>query len=204
MSTQQTQSFTNLPHNVAVSHITAHLDYRYNPRRSSDIKKGRNNVEGKVSDAPLNFLESSVLEENACVVDSLANGPDTSNTFIRQDIMAMFTNNSGYISPVFDKFQQKDRKMVWAVGTVKVTWFIIVKAYTIVREKVGSDLVRGYFIINEVCFKMVKAKWTVIPKTDSIIRDQIGSDNAPMDAFLNLVCPHIGIISRENHLNTLG
>nr|AHA91692.1 MAT1-1-1 [Diplodia sapinea] len=76
-----------------------------------------------------------------------------------------------YISPVFDKFQQKDRS-----GFVKVMW-------------AGEN---------------VKAKWTIIAKAYSTIRDEVGSDNAPMDAFLNLACPHIGIISRDNYLNTLG
>ncbi|OMP88742.1 Mating-type protein MAT-1 [Diplodia seriata] len=50
----------------------------------------------------------------------------------------------------------------------------------------------------------VKAKWTIIAKAYSTIRDEVGSDNAPMDGFLNLACPHIGIISRANYLNTLG
>ncbi|OJD37486.1 mat1-1-1 [Diplodia corticola] len=76
-----------------------------------------------------------------------------------------------YISPIFQKFQQKERS-----GLVKVMWAV----------------------------EMVKAKWTIIAKAYSVIRDEVGSENAPMDAFLNLACPHIGIISRENYLSTLG
>ncbi|KAL1616905.1 hypothetical protein SLS54_008110 [Diplodia seriata] len=197
--------------------MTAHFDYFYNGRRSFDIKKRWNNLEDKATDTLLNYVESSVVEENTRFIDSLANGSDTSNTFIRQNVMAMFTytNNPGwlnidqsiranqlahgavldhyelalvplivppmaatswmgladhllasfrncfaacrcYISPIFSKYQLKDRsgfvKMIWAVGMVKVTWPIIVKTYSIVRDEVGSDLVRDYFIANGVCF----------------------------------------------------
>nr|ATN96242.1 MAT1-1-1 [Eutiarosporella darliae]ATN96246.1 MAT1-1-1 [Eutiarosporella pseudodarliae] len=76
-----------------------------------------------------------------------------------------------YVSPVFDKFQQKDRS-----GFVREMW----------------------------AFELVKSKWTIIAKAYSYIRDDVGKENAPLDGFLALACPHIGIIDRKDLLSTLG
>jgi hypothetical protein len=37
-----------------------------------------------------------------------------------------------------------------------------------------------------------KAKWTIVAKAYSIIRDKVGKAQAPLDVFLQIVCPHIG------------
>lgn len=36
------------------------------------------------------------------------------------------------------------------------------------------------------------AKWALAAKAWSVIRDKVGKDAAPLDEFLQLVCPHIG------------
>ena len=36
------------------------------------------------------------------------------------------------------------------------------------------------------------AKWTIAAKAYSVIRDKVGKLRAPLDFFLNIVCPHIG------------
>lgn len=48
------------------------------------------------------------------------------------------------------------------------------------------------------------AKWTIVAKSYSTIRDSVGKEHAPLDDFLNLVCPHIGIINPDNYLAMLG
>jgi hypothetical protein len=37
-----------------------------------------------------------------------------------------------------------------------------------------------------------QAKWTLVAKAYSIIRDKVGKAQAPLDTFLEIVCPHIG------------
>jgi hypothetical protein len=37
-----------------------------------------------------------------------------------------------------------------------------------------------------------KAKWAIVAKAYSIIRDKVGKAHAPLDIFLQTVCPHIG------------
>jgi len=48
-----------------------------------------------------------------------------------------------------------------------------------------------------------KAKWTIIARGYSSIRDHVGKINAPLDAFLKLVCPVIGIIRIEDYLEKM-
>ena len=48
-----------------------------------------------------------------------------------------------------------------------------------------------------------KAKWSIVARAYSSIRDQIGKSNAPLDAFLNLICPVIGIIGTEDYLEKM-
>nr|ADJ38440.1 MAT1-1-1 [Phialocephala europaea] len=48
-----------------------------------------------------------------------------------------------------------------------------------------------------------KAKWTVIAAAYSKIRDEVGKQNAPLDRFLSIVCPKIGIVDDERYLNQL-
>ncbi|EKG11565.1 Mating-type protein MAT alpha 1 [Macrophomina phaseolina MS6] len=76
-----------------------------------------------------------------------------------------------YISPIFEKFQQKNRS-----GLVKTLW--------------DSE--------------QNKAKWAIVAKAYSIIRDEVGTKNAPLDDYLALACPEIGLIARENYLHTFG
>lgn len=49
-----------------------------------------------------------------------------------------------------------------------------------------------------------KAKWTILAKAYSIIRDTKGKDNAPLDSFLAINAPYIGIIPRAEYLEMLG
>nr|ADJ38497.1 MAT1-1-1 [Acephala applanata]ADJ38501.1 MAT1-1-1 [Acephala applanata] len=48
-----------------------------------------------------------------------------------------------------------------------------------------------------------KAKWAVIAAAYSKIRDEVGKQNAPLDRFLSIVCPKIGIVDDERYLNQL-
>ncbi|KAF8849694.1 MAT1-1-1 [Acephala macrosclerotiorum] len=48
-----------------------------------------------------------------------------------------------------------------------------------------------------------KAKWAVIAAAYSKIRDEVGKHNAPLDKFLSIVCPKIGIVDDERYLNQL-
>ncbi|KAF4541362.1 MAT1-2-1 [Lasiodiplodia theobromae] len=81
---QVKQQYRDMAAAHAAHHRQAFPDYRYAPRRATDIKrrktkaKAKGNVSGefKVSDAPLNFVEPSVLEQKARIVDSLAGGSD--------------------------------------------------------------------------------------------------------------------------------
>nr|APB08859.1 mating type protein [Neofusicoccum arbuti]APB08860.1 mating type protein [Neofusicoccum arbuti] len=76
-----------------------------------------------------------------------------------------------YVSPIFDKYQQKDRS-----GFVRTLWEV----------------------------EVTKAKWTILAKAYSNIRDEVGTENAPMDKFLSIACPHIGIVARDIYLHTFG
>lgn len=49
-----------------------------------------------------------------------------------------------------------------------------------------------------------KAKWTILAKAYSNIRDTKGKDTAPLDMFLTLSAPHIGIVPPLEYLNILG
>ena len=49
-----------------------------------------------------------------------------------------------------------------------------------------------------------QAKWTILAKAYSIIRDNKGKDNAPLDSFLALNAPLIGITSPAKYLEMLG
>lgn len=51
---------------------------------------------------------------------------------------------------------------------------------------------------------LFQAKWTIIAKAYSVIRDMVGKTNAPLDKFLQIVCPLIKIIEPANYMNTMG
>ncbi|KIN07692.1 hypothetical protein OIDMADRAFT_151434 [Oidiodendron maius Zn] len=48
-----------------------------------------------------------------------------------------------------------------------------------------------------------KPKWVIIAKAYSIIRGDIGTINAPLDEFLDLICPAIGIINVDQYLEKM-
>lgn len=49
-----------------------------------------------------------------------------------------------------------------------------------------------------------KAKWSILAKAYSIIRESNTKDAAPLDKFLALTCPLIGIIPRDDYLGVMG
>jgi len=49
-----------------------------------------------------------------------------------------------------------------------------------------------------------KGKWSVLAKAYSIIRDHQGKDNTPLDKYLDVNCPFIGIVAPEAYFSTLG
>jgi hypothetical protein len=48
-----------------------------------------------------------------------------------------------------------------------------------------------------------KAKWTIVARAYSKIRDEVGKPKAPLDRYLKLVCPQIGLISVEEYLQKM-
>ncbi|KAH0403927.1 hypothetical protein KCU89_g1638, partial [Aureobasidium melanogenum] len=49
-----------------------------------------------------------------------------------------------------------------------------------------------------------RAKWSILAKAYSIIRESNTKDAAPLDKFLALTCPLIGIIPRDDYLGVMG
>jgi len=49
-----------------------------------------------------------------------------------------------------------------------------------------------------------KPKWTLIAKAWSVIRDEVGKDNAPLDVFLSIVCPLLGLLSPSEYMDKMG
>lgn len=49
-----------------------------------------------------------------------------------------------------------------------------------------------------------KAKWTILAKAYSIIRDDKGKENAPLDSFLAINAPHLGVIPPAEYFKMLG
>ena len=49
-----------------------------------------------------------------------------------------------------------------------------------------------------------KAKWTILAKAYSVIRDASGKENAPIDKFVAINGPYIGILASVDYLTTLG
>ena len=48
-----------------------------------------------------------------------------------------------------------------------------------------------------------KPKWVIVAKAYSTIRGDLGVTNAPLDTFLNLICPAIGIIPAAEYLEKM-
>ena len=48
-----------------------------------------------------------------------------------------------------------------------------------------------------------KAKWTIVARAYSKIRDEVGKPKAPLDKYLKLVCPQIGLIPVEEYLQKM-
>lgn len=49
-----------------------------------------------------------------------------------------------------------------------------------------------------------KAKWSILAKAYSIIRENNTKNAAPLDKFLSLTCPLIGIVPRDEYLGVMG
>nr|ATA58167.1 MAT1-2-1 [Diplodia seriata] len=113
--------YRNLAAAASRAHRAAYPEYRYAPRKSSDIKKRKSKVKGKgkvsgkfeVSDAPLNFVEPSVLEENARAVDSLVSGPASKLNNGDFSAMLLQRNNVGWIN--MDQSSRADQQAYAAV-----------------------------------------------------------------------------------------
>ena len=83
----------------------------------------------------------------------------------------MLNQFSGYYSPIFATFQQKEIS-----GILTILW--------------QDD--------------PSKAKWSILAKGYSIIRDSKGKGNTPLDIFLAINGPFIGVIAPDDYLGTLG
>ena len=49
-----------------------------------------------------------------------------------------------------------------------------------------------------------KAKWAIIGKAYSVLRDKLGKENAPLDRFLETVCPEMDIIEPTQYFDVMG
>ena len=49
-----------------------------------------------------------------------------------------------------------------------------------------------------------KAKWAIIGKAYSVLRDKLGKENAPLDQFLEIICPHMDIIEPTQYFVIMG
>ncbi|GAB7345947.1 hypothetical protein MBLNU457_4174t1 [Dothideomycetes sp. NU457] len=49
-----------------------------------------------------------------------------------------------------------------------------------------------------------KAKWSIIAKAYSMIREHTAKSAAPLDTFLALICPYIGMVGRDEYLAVMG
>jgi hypothetical protein len=49
---------------------------------------------------------------------------------------------------------------------------------------------------------MFKGKWTILAKTYSTIRDTYGKEKCPLNRFLDIACPIIGVININTYLET--
>ncbi|OBW63794.1 MAG: Periodic tryptophan protein-like protein 2 [Aureobasidium pullulans] len=49
-----------------------------------------------------------------------------------------------------------------------------------------------------------KAKWSILAKAYSIIRETNSKSDAPLDKFLAVTCPLIGVIPRDDYLRAMG
>lgn len=60
------------------------------------------------------------------------------------------------------------------------------------------------FLTNIWQLDPFKAKWSILAKSYSVIRDSQGKDNAPLDQFLAITGPLIGVIKPELYLQAMG
>ena len=49
-----------------------------------------------------------------------------------------------------------------------------------------------------------KAKWAIIGKAYSVLRDKLGKEKAPLDQFLEIICPHMGMIAPTQYFVIMG
>ncbi|KAF2729935.1 hypothetical protein EJ04DRAFT_57976 [Polyplosphaeria fusca] len=49
-----------------------------------------------------------------------------------------------------------------------------------------------------------KSSWSLMTKAWSTVRDQIGKEQAPLDTFLNIICPYLNIPAPETYLARFG
>ena len=49
-----------------------------------------------------------------------------------------------------------------------------------------------------------KGKWSIIAKAYSLVRDLKGKDSAPLDTFLKINAPYVGIVKPEEYMSVLG
>lgn len=49
-----------------------------------------------------------------------------------------------------------------------------------------------------------KGKWSIIAKAYSIVRDLKGKEDAPLDSFLRINAPYVGIVKPEEYMSVLG
>jgi Mating-type protein MAT alpha 1 HMG-box len=97
----------------------------------------------------------------------------------------------------------KPKKLVIAAKRPLNSWMAFRAFYSPVfagnQQKEISDVISTLWK-HDFC----KAKWTIIARAYSTIRDDVGKDKAPLDQFLNQVCPVVGIIPAAFYLPIMG
>ncbi|KAI9824678.1 MAG: hypothetical protein M1819_000831 [Sarea resinae] len=104
--------------------------------------------------------------------------------------------------------QQKKPKIivprVSRLGTRPLnSWIAFRSYYSVIFESLQQKDISG-FLTYLWQTDPFKAKWSILAKAYSIIRDTNGKAKAPLDMFLALNGPYIGIVKPSDYLSTLG
>jgi hypothetical protein len=83
------------------------------------------------------------------------------------------------------------------------SWMAFRSYYSVIFTSFQQKDISG-FLTRMWSEDLFRAKWTMVAKAYSVIRDQVGKDKAPLDIFLRIVCPLIGIIAPAEYLDMLG
>lgn len=90
----------------------------------------------------------------------------------------------------------------FSIEQKELTRAVSIAFYSPIFETVQQKTASSYLAVlwQEDPFK---AKWSIAARAYSGIRDRIGKPSAPLDLFLELVCPELGIIDTANYMQKM-